>query len=115
MSGIIINMKENIALTDNDEWEVQDEVFEPLDSEFKFVLDVCATKENSKCGRFLTKETNALTVDWFEYLKNIGELDGFVWCNPPLSTINEWSKKIRLEADKGVNIVTLTAARTNTV
>ena len=96
------------------DWETPGVVFDPLNKEFNFVLDVCASKENTKCELFLTEGTNALTVDWAQYLKNIGKPDGFVWCNPPYNDMNSWAKKVREEAEKGVNIVTLTAARTNT-
>lgn len=38
------------------DWETPPEVFEPLDAEFHFTLDVCATAENAKCARYFTEE-----------------------------------------------------------
>lgn len=47
-----------------DEWETPQDLFDELDAEFKFTLDVCATHENVKCERYFTKENNGLTQDW---------------------------------------------------
>lgn len=99
--------------TKND-WETPAVVFDPLNKEFEFVLDVCADANNTKCELYLTEETDALSVDWHAYLKSIGKPDGFVWCNPPYNDMVGWADKVREEATKGVNIVTLTPARTNT-
>lgn len=30
------------------DWETPDEIFLPLDAEFQFVIDVCATEQNKK-------------------------------------------------------------------
>jgi phage N-6-adenine-methyltransferase len=35
------------------DWETPDELFTKLDKEFSFVIDLAATKENSKCPYFL--------------------------------------------------------------
>jgi phage N-6-adenine-methyltransferase len=59
-------------------------VFSPLNQEFSFTLDVCATAESSKCQRFFSKEENGLAQDWS------GER---VWCNPPYDDIRTWVEK----------------------
>lgn len=106
-------MENNYTVNKND-WETPDIVFDPLNDEFNFVLDACANVNNSKCDLWLSEKTDALTVDWAKYLTNIGKPDGYIWCSPPPSNMIQWAKKIREEAAKGVNIVTLTAARVNT-
>ena len=35
-----------------DEWETPQELFNELDREFEFTLDVCATKDNRKCSNY---------------------------------------------------------------
>lgn len=108
-------MENKIHFSNNkNDWETPDIVFGPLNDEFNFVLDVCANAKNSKCDLWLSEETDALTVDWSRYLTNIGQPNGYVWCNPPYNNMTGWAKKVREEAEKGVNIVTLTAARVNT-
>lgn len=46
------------------EWETPSEVFQPLDAEFRFTLDPCATEQNAKCLRFFTERTNGLLQSW---------------------------------------------------
>lgn len=57
-----------------DEWETPQELFDSLNDEFHFTIDVCATKENAKVKRFYTKDQDGLKQNWE------GET---VWCNPP--------------------------------
>ena len=76
-------MRTELSLSD--EWETPKELFEYLCYKYRFfpILDVCATKENSKCYRCYTKEDNGLFKSWCK--KN--------WCNPPHSEIERWVKK----------------------
>ena len=68
-----------------DEWGTPLWLFEILDEEFKFKLDVCASKKNYKCAQYLDKESNAL--DWhISWLKSN-------WCNPPYSDQLPWVEK----------------------
>ena len=57
-----------------DEWETPQDLFDRLNDEFHFTLDVCATKENAKTTFYFTREQDGLKQDWN------GET---VWCNPP--------------------------------
>lgn len=57
----------------SDEWETPQELFEALDGEFHFTLDVCATKANAKCRRFFTEQDDGLAQEW----------SGVCWMNPP--------------------------------
>lgn len=57
-----------------DDWETPQDLFDRYNDGFHFTLDVCASKENTKCERYFTKEQDALKQDW------TGER---CWCNPP--------------------------------
>ena len=46
------------------EWETPQWLFDELNKEFHFELDVCATKENTKCDNFYTKEIDGLRFGW---------------------------------------------------
>ena len=59
-------------------------VFKPLDEEFRFTLDVCATKESAKCPRYYSKAEDGLAKTW-AYER--------VWCNPPFSNILPWVER----------------------
>lgn len=53
-----------------------DKIYQPLHKRFKFTRDLAASKENTKCKNFYSKEDNALTKNW----------RGSCWCNPPYDT-----------------------------
>lgn len=88
------------------EWATPQAFYDELNKEFNFTLDPCATPENAKCKKYYTKEDNGLLQDWS------GEI---VFCNPPYGrTINEWVEKAYNENKKGVLVVMLIPARTDT-
>lgn len=68
----------------SDEWETPQDLFDELNKEFNFTLDVCATEINAKCKKYYTKEDNGLFKSWFNEI---------VFCNPPYSQISAWVKK----------------------
>lgn len=87
------------------EWATPDEVFDPLNAEFGFTLDVAASEENAKCRSFFDKEQNALNRHWH----------GVCWMNPPYGKdVPKWMQKAADEAKRGVTTVCLIPARTNT-
>jgi len=88
-----------------DEWATPQDVFDRLDAEFGFELDVCATPENAKCPRYYTKRENGLLQKW----------EGVCWMNPPYGReIGQWVKKAYTSALEGATVVCLLPARTDT-
>jgi hypothetical protein len=73
-------------------WQTPPEVFDPLNREFKFTLDPCATPETAKCAKFYTEQDDGLSKDW----------DGErVFMNPPYGReVYAWTRKAR-EASAG--------------
>jgi site-specific DNA-methyltransferase (adenine-specific) len=68
-----------------DEWSTPQDLFDRLNDEFHFTIDVCASEENTKVSRYYTKEQDGLKQDW------TGET---VWCNPPYGRqIKRWIHK----------------------
>lgn len=66
------------------DWETPPELFDPLNEEFHFTLDVCATAQNAKCTRFFTPEEDGLKQKW----------TGVCWMNPPYGReVKAWMKK----------------------
>lgn len=87
------------------EWETPQWLFDQLNKEFKFTLDPCATRDNAKCKKYFTEGMDGLKQDW----------TGTVFCNPPYGRkIGLWVKKAFEEAQKGVIVVMLIPARTDT-
>lgn len=93
--------------TNKDCWSTPDPIFEALNAEFKFALDVCANHKNSKVpSAYITEEQNALQLPWSNYLcRSI--YSNFVWCNPPYSNISPWVEKATQELDNGIGTVML--------
>lgn len=91
-----------------DEWETPQDLFDSLDALYRFDLDVCATNENAKCRTWYTKEMDGLLQHWF--------LEGrAAWMNPPYGrSIGAWMEKAYRESNKGMTVVCLLPARTDT-
>lgn len=88
------------------EWETPQWLFNQLNAEFNFTIDVCATAENTKCARFYSLAEDGLIQDW------CGET---AYCNPPYGReMPKWIRKAREEANKGATVVMLIPARTDT-
>lgn len=85
-----------------DLWETPQELFDSLNQEFHFDLDVCAIPDNAKCDEFYTPEQDGLSQQW----------TGVCWCNPPYGRkIGKWVKKA---AESKATVVMLLPARTDT-
>lgn len=81
-------------------------LFEALDHEFGFTLDVCADEENHKCQRYYTLQDNGLAQEWG------GEV---CWMNPPYGRyLPMWMKKAWEASLKGATVVCLVPSRTDT-
>ena len=59
-------MNEVHFLSNTEEWETPQDLFNILNKHFVFEFDVCATKENAKCDRFYSKEDDGLSKSSFE-------------------------------------------------
>ena len=88
-----------------DDWETPQDLFDKVDQEFEFNLDVCATRDNRKCRNFYAKELDGLKQDW----------SGVCWMNPPYGReIGKWVQKAYEESLKGSTVVCLLPSRTDT-
>jgi phage N-6-adenine-methyltransferase len=88
-----------------DLWSTPPDLFDALDREFNFTLDVCAIAENAKCAQFYSPADNGLAQPW----------SGVCWMNPPYGReIGAWMAKARDSARAGATVVALVPARTDT-
>lgn len=91
--------------SDTNEWPTPRALFDVLNAEFNFTLDVCATPANAKCARFYTKADDGLAQDW----------TGVCWMNPPFGhPIKLWMEKALRSSCHGATVVCLVPARTDT-
>jgi phage N-6-adenine-methyltransferase len=80
-------------------------LFDILNKEFHFTLDVCADNKNYKCDEYFDESIDALTQPW----------DGVCWMNPPYDNKKKWVIKAFNESTQNDCIVVcLIPARTNT-
>lgn len=91
----------------SDNWSTPAEIFDPLNEEFHFTLDVCAQPWNAKCDNFLSPEICGLTGSSWQ---------GTCWINPPYGRgIGQWIRKAyESSLIYGSTIVCLLSARTET-
>ena len=88
-----------------DLWATPQDLFDELNSEFHFDIDVCADESNHKCDKYYTKEQDGLTMPW----------KGIVWCNPPYGReIGQWVRRALFASIGGATVVMLVPARTDT-
>ena len=99
-------MNTDVMFSSKDQtWETPQNLFDKLDEEFNFTLDVCATDETAKCDNYFTPKENGLIQEW----------RGNCWMNPPYGReIGIWIKKAWEESKKGAKVVCLIPARTDT-
>ena len=89
----------------NQEYATPWNLFNKLNDEFNFTLDVCADEQNRKVSNFFSEEDDALSQDWV----------GVCWMNPPYKNVKKWIIKAYEESIKHNSIVVcLVPARTNT-
>ncbi len=88
------------------DYETPQFLFDGLNAEFGFDIDVCATPDTAKCKRFFRPEDDALTLDW----------NGTCFMNPPYGRqIGKFMCKAFEESRKGATVVCLVPARTDTL
>lgn len=81
-------------------------LFDELNKQFEFDVDVCALPESAKCERYFTPTDNAFTKVW----------NGCCWMNPPYGRkISEWMiYAAEQSSQNGSTIVCLVPSRTDT-
>jgi len=90
--------------SDKMDWRTPSALYEKLNEEFNFTLDVAADDDNALCKNYYTIDDNALAQSWD---------NDVVFCNPPYSRgVYKWVKKAS-EAHNST-VVMLIPARTDT-
>jgi site-specific DNA-methyltransferase (adenine-specific) len=95
----------------SNEWETPQGLFDTLNKEFQFDCDAAATASNCKVGRFFAEGSvwDALKLDWSS-IPHVTK----IFLNPPYGQIAVFMKKAYEESLKGLTVVCLIPARTDT-
>jgi phage N-6-adenine-methyltransferase len=92
-------------LSSSIEWGTPPEIFDPLDAQYHFTLDVCASAANAKVPRYFSAAQNGLAQDWGQEI---------CWMNPPYGRqLETWMRKAYGSAQAGATVVSLVPARTS--
>jgi phage N-6-adenine-methyltransferase len=92
--------------SDSPEWETPQWLFDLLNAEFHFELDVCAQPETAKCKKFYSPDDDGLKQTW---------APRHCWMNPPYGTeIAGWLQKALEESRAGALVTCLVPARPDT-
>lgn len=91
----------------SEDWETPQILFDELNKIWHFTLDVCASKENTKCKKYFTMNENGLLKCW---------KGNICWMNPPYGReISKWIRKAYYEwSENNVIIIALLPVRTCT-
>ncbi len=85
------------------EWSTPQDLFDALDAEFHFTLDVCSNRTNHKANPLPT--FGALLANW----------TGVCWMNPPYGReIGKWVRKAWESSQAGATVICLLPSRTDT-
>ena len=87
------------------DWATPPELYDELDKEFHFTLDVCASDWNAENKTYYDSVTDGLKQKW----------SGVCWMNPPYGKVlNDWMKKAYEESKNGATVVCLVPSATDT-
>lgn len=88
------------------DWATPQDLYDQLNAEFHFTLDVCASDWNKKHEDYFDEVKNGLIQDWGTNI---------CFCNPPYGKVlNDWMKKAYESAQNGATVVCLVPAATDT-
>lgn len=96
----------------SDDWSTPQDLFDELNAEFGFVLDVSASAENAKCPAYFTREQDGLAESSLWFTAGAGA----IWMNCPYGRdIGKWVAKAEHAArEYKQTVVCLLPARTDT-
>lgn len=99
----------------SDDWETPQDLFDKLDREFQFEIDLAANPENNKCKNRRGYYTDILSLyskARDQKMHDFSISNKFMyWCNPPYSKCKEF---VKLVSESNMDCVMLLPSRTDT-
>ena len=101
--------KTSTAADQKDLWQTPKALFDALDQEFDFSVDLCASADNKLCHQFFSEEDSALISEW-AFFTNTS-----CFINPPYSQTELFMQRSAEQARKhSLTVVALVNANTDT-
>lgn len=98
--------KINNFKSDKIEYSTPQKLYDFINKEFNFEIDVCASESNKKCNKYFNVKMDGLKQNW----------TGKCWMNPPFNKeLKKWVIKAKQESEKHKSIICcLIPVRSNT-
>lgn len=101
--------KSNTDVNTKDLWQTPQDLFNTLNKEFDFSVDICASADNKLCPQFFSEEDSALKNEWVFFTNTA------CFLNPPYSQAKEFLIRAAEQADNhNLTVVALVNANTDT-
>ena len=100
-------INDGLFSSETDEWGTPQKLFDELNKEFNFDIDLCASDKNHKCDKYFSKEEDSLKQDWSKFKTCYGNF-------PYGRQIIDWIQKAYESSLQGSTVVCLLPARTDT-
>ena len=95
------------------DWRTPAWLFNELNKEFRFDIDIAASAENAKCKHYYTLQQNALIRDWWRDVARALEFNN-AFLNPPFDKATEFLQKALEQRQFMRNIVSVLPYRAGT-
>lgn len=101
--------KSSTPASDKDLWQTPQQIFDALNDEFDFSVDICASAENKLCNQFFSEDDSALIKQWI-FVTNTT-----CFMNPPYSQTELFLERAAQQAKKhNLTVAALVNANTDT-
>ena len=109
MSEHFVN-KTDTPSAEKDLWQTPQDLFDAINNEFGFDMDICASDGNALCSTFFTEERSALGLQWDMYYRHAN-----CFLNPPYSETQLFMERAAQQAKvNNLTVVALVNANTDT-
>ena len=104
-------MKSAVHSSAKHDWGTPPEVFDRLNKEFEFDIDLAASAKNALLPDYFSEDDDSLKQDWHKIART-----GVGFCNPPYKRVLQTQFIAKAEAERrlGFTTVMLLPARTDT-
>jgi site-specific DNA-methyltransferase (adenine-specific) len=79
----------------NDNWTTPQPLYDWLHERCNFNVDAAASKKNTKCKRFYSKENSFLDIPIDKLGNHLVKIKARIFCNPPYSLDMEFAQRLR--------------------
>ena len=107
--------KTSTPADEKDSWQTPQDLYDDLNKEFNFNVDVCASIKNHLCDYFFTEVFSSLDNEWDAFSEEAGYYTDSMFLNPPYSQTQLFLERAAQQAKlHNITVVALVNANTDT-